>query len=504
MSMEKKLHKVRFFLTGHPRRFELLLLMGLSISLSLLMGAASIAENQQVQTRAQVPSQTQPPSALQPTHACVGEMPCTTPPPTPTPCLLGRNGPCGVPTNPVISQPIVQPGIQPSIGSPTHNAVLSQPISGGGNGGLFGKLFDRIKKLLGGLLGGSGGGGVAKNPPSQPETGPGGKNYPNKSVVITKLPKDQNGKDLGAIVEPADPHPSTAPVFIFIHSAGAANLNYYQEMMEHIAKNGNIVIYPYIGPNSIELFLNLFIQGGWGGGDVMKNGCFQPADEVLAVNAIQTALNILQTRPGHVQPDLDKVAYGGHSLGGDGSLTLAGNYAKDGLPAPKALMVSSPCPVGDDTPFANLPSSIKLLVINGDSSKTGGVFGSQIAKYASESGTYQFALKVWANTAHIPNRDFIIVHSDNHGTPGLNADHFAIYGAMNPTTRLGVDAKVDGLDWNAYWKLSTALLSCASNNVDCKYAFGNTPEQTDMGNWSDGTPVRKLEITHNPPATIPP
>jgi hypothetical protein len=236
----------------------------------------------------------------------------------------------------------------------------------------------------------------------------------------------------------------------------------------------------------------------------MKNGCFQPADEDFAVNAIQTALNILQTQPGHVQPDLDKVAYGGHSLGGDGALTLAGNFAKDGLPEPKAIMVSSPCPVGDDTPFANLPSSIKLLIINGDSSKTGGVFGSQIAKYANESGTYPFALKVWANTAHIPNRDFIIVHSDTHGTPGLNADHFAIYGAMNPTTRLGVDAKVDSLDWNAYWKLSTALLRCAFSNVDCKYAFGNTPEQTDMGNWSDGTPVRKLEVTYNPPATIPP
>jgi hypothetical protein len=40
--------------------------------------------------------------------------------------------------------------------------------------------------------------------------------------------------------------------------------------------------------------------------------------------------------------------------------------------------------------------------------------------------------------------------------------------------------------------------------VDCQYALGNTPQQTDMGHWSDGTPVRKLEVTDTPPATLPP
>jgi hypothetical protein len=378
-------------------------------------------------------------------------------------------------------------------------------------GGLLGSIFPS-QPVGGGAPGGGGGaggvpaGGAGGKPPSQSATGPGGNDYPHKSVIITKLPKDAAGKEMGRIVEPADPLASSAPVFVFIHSAGAANLNYYQEMMEHIAKKGYIVIYPYIGPKSIELFLHLMLQGGWGGsGEMNKTGCFQPADELFAVNAVKAAFNILQTQPGHAQPDLANVGYGGHSLGGDGSLTLASNYAADGLPKPKALFISSPCPIGDDTLFANLPSDIKLLIVNGDSSVTGGLFGSHIAQYANETRTYQFALKIWANTAQLPDdqRDFIIIHSDYHGKPGLNADHFAIYGGKNIVTRLGVGAKVDALDYQAYWKLSTALLNCAFKGADCVYAFGNTPEQTDMGNWGDGTAVRKLEVTDNPPATLP-
>jgi hypothetical protein len=38
-------------------------------------------------------------------------------------------------------------------------------------------------------------------------------------------------------------------------------------------------------------------------------------------------------------------------------------------------------------------------------------------------------------------------------------------------------------------------MDCALRNENCEYAFGDTPEQHGMGNWSDGTPVRILEVT---------
>ncbi|MCS7085751.1 MAG: T9SS type A sorting domain-containing protein, partial [Bacteroidia bacterium] len=45
-----------------------------------------------------------------------------------------------------------------------------------------------------------------------------------------------------------------------------------------------------------------------------------------------------------------------------------------------------------------------------------------------------------------------------------------------------------------YWKLSEALCQCVYENLNCVYAFGNTPEQRSMGQWSDGTPVNELVI----------
>jgi hypothetical protein len=385
---------------------------------------------------------------------------------------------------------------------------------GGGIGNMIGGLFGGgqgggIGGMLGGLFGGGGPKPVSNaNPPAQAAIGPGGMDYAYKNAKITKLPKYQDGSDLGVIVEPSDPIPSSpAGVFIWQHPAGAANINYSQEWMEHLAKKGYIVIQPYNGPESIEMFINMMMQGGWGNGNSINAGCFTPENEAKAVTAIKTAINILQTQPGHAQPDLNKVAYGGHSLGGDGSLTLATNYAKNGTPEPKALFMSSPCPIGDDIAYQNFPSSLKYLLVNGDSDTAGGLFGSQASQWANESGTYNFALKAWSNMTIIPanQKDFIIFHSDYYGKTGLNANHFALYGTkISLVGVVGLGTTLDALDWNAYWKLSTALLNCTFDGTDCEVAFGNTPQQTDMGVWSDGTPVRKLEvISNNPPAAVP-
>jgi Right handed beta helix region len=55
--MVKKLHKVRRFLEVYPRRFDLLLLLVLSLGLSFCIRAANQPDSQKVQTRAQVGSQ---------------------------------------------------------------------------------------------------------------------------------------------------------------------------------------------------------------------------------------------------------------------------------------------------------------------------------------------------------------------------------------------------------------------------------------------------------------
>ena len=51
------------------------------------------------------------------------------------------------------------------------------------------------------------------------------------------------------------------------------------------------------------------------------------------------------------------------------------------------------------------------------------------------------------------------------------------------------------MDYNGYWKLFDALQDCTLNEENCNIAFGDTPEQRSLGNWSDGTPIKPLEVT---------
>ena len=78
-------------------------------------------------------------------------------------------------------------------------------------------------------------------PPSQPSTGPGGKQYVHASVTKNRYGK--GGQEYW-IFEPASPKPRTAPVIIFLHGWGGMNPLYYGAWLDHLVKRGNIVVYP--------------------------------------------------------------------------------------------------------------------------------------------------------------------------------------------------------------------------------------------------------------------
>src|SRR5678816_2729823 len=61
-------------------------------------------------------------------------------------------------------------------------------------------------------------------PPSQPASGPGGKQYVHASVTKNRYGK--GGQEYW-IFEPASPKPRTAPVIIFLHGWGGMNPLYY-------------------------------------------------------------------------------------------------------------------------------------------------------------------------------------------------------------------------------------------------------------------------------------
>ena len=53
---------------------------------------------------------------------------------------------------------------------------------------------------------------------------------------------------------------------------------------------------------------------------------------------------------------------------------------------------------------------------------------------------------------------------------------------------------VNALDYYGTWKLFDGLIDAAFTGKNRDYALGNTPQQRFMGLWSDGVPVKVLDL----------
>ncbi len=283
-------------------------------------------------------------------------------------------------------------------------------------------------------------------PPKQPANGPGGSQYAHPSVKQTK--HGEEGRQFW-IIEPAQPAPKKAPLVIFLHGWSAMAPDTYRGWVDHLAKRGNIVVYPRY-----------------------QAKLFSPATEYFpnVAASVRDALNVL-AKPGHVTPDLERVAVVGHSAGGVQVANYAVLAASEKLPVPKAAMIVEPGQ-GKDGGFRLIPmedcgkfsASLKLIVMVGDAD---GMVGTGCAR------------TIWRETKHVRERAFVTLGSDAHGMPPLNANHLAPISWSRAAT--------DALDWFGFWKTFDALMDAA---------FAGKPLAVDpsMGAWSDGTPVTPMKV----------
>ena len=302
----------------------------------------------------------------------------------------------------------------------------------------------------------------------RPETGPGSSNYQHQDVLFQNFAEEADGYWL---FEPIDPKPDSAPIVVFSHGYGAYNPMIYGQWIRHLVQKGNIVIYP-------RYQKNLFIPKPK---DFGKN----------AAKAIRDAIIELQS-DGHVRPILDDLVLVGHSYGGVISADLAANYEAYGIPKPKAAMLCAPgtgiLKGGRLETYQNMPKELKLLIFVEENDR---IVGDEFAQLVFETAT---------NT---PNRNLIIHYKDKHEGKKLRAKHNECYaidwsfdsGNRNITARraLGME-QLNEVDFYGYWKLLDALMACSRSNEDCDYALGNTKQQSYMGKWDDGKPIKALEV----------
>lgn len=310
----------------------------------------------------------------------------------------------------------------------------------------------------------------AQSQPPQPASGPGGSDYIHGDVVMYSYEAEHDGY---YIFEPASPTPDSANLVLFIHGLGLVNPYLYGAWINHLVKHGNIVIYPKY-----------------------QNAAMTTPSTSFNANVITAIVNALDTLalPGHVKPRTENFAVAGHSYGGLMTANMGILAATEGFPVPKALFSCQGYTDNAHTTrlpdYSIMPAEMNMLIVVGDNDA---IVGTTFGRFLMDS------------TVNVPtsHKNFITHHSDNHGSPAIGSTHFEPCSRADEfntgesnlfITVCAAGTKTDAVDYYCYWKLFDALMDCAFYSENCEYAFGDTPEQHGMGEWSDGQPVVKLTV----------
>jgi pimeloyl-ACP methyl ester carboxylesterase len=293
-------------------------------------------------------------------------------------------------------------------------------------------------------------------PPAQPADGPGGAAYSHATVE-----RDHFGG--GAlecwVFKPAGPVPALAPVVVFCHGWLAMQPWTYMGWITHLARRGNIVIYPRY-----------------------QAGARTPPSALTpnAASAVRDALTRLAEQR-TVRPDTTRVSVVGHSMGGVVAADLAARWKGLGIPRPRVLLCVEPRGTDADNSrwglglpnMAALDADTLLVCVSGSD--------DHAVSPAAAEAVYNAASQVPAE-----NRSLLMVSTDRHGAPALVADHLF---PTSPDSR-----RTDALDYLVCWKLLDGLMDAAFSGTHREYALGGTPQQRSVGVWSDGVAVTELSV----------
>lgn len=307
-------------------------------------------------------------------------------------------------------------------------------------------------------------GGVAA-PPGQPLAGPGGREYTHGAVVRELL--DADGRAPCWLFTPAEPAAVGAPVVGFLHGFGASEPDRYGGWIEHLVRRGNAVVFPLYqsGPGALP----------------------EPAAFTsTALAGLRAGLAELE-RSGVGSPE--SLALLGHGTGGVVAAQLAALAGEAELPPPGAVFAVAPGAgvarrfgTLPEVDLGRIPTGTLLLTLAGDADSVAGQHEAQ---------------RIYTEATAVPreDKDFVLLRSDDHGSPPLLAHHLTALALGAPGA--GDDTphrEIDALDFFGPWKLFDALCDAAFAGEHREYALGATPEQRFMGHWTDGRPVRELLV----------
>jgi pimeloyl-ACP methyl ester carboxylesterase len=269
------------------------------------------------------------------------------------------------------------------------------------------------------------------------------------------------------IFEPDQPRPEQAPVVVFLHGWFAVNPGFYGAWIDHLVRDGRIVIFPRY-QNDVGTMPQDFLPN--------------------AMAAVRDALGVLHVGVGHVRPDTARFALIGHSAGGNLAAQIAA-LASDphaDLPMPRALITLMPgevIPIRQPSLSRIAGTTLLVVIVGEEDLVVGDLRGRQI----------------FAEAIAIPRtrKRFILFRSDRHGYPPLIAEHTAPTGVHHRLDNgeglfrsfqisLG---EVNALDRAGFWRIADWTLAAAFNGQTLDDAARDPELFRHLGYWSDGRRV---------------
>jgi acetyl esterase/lipase len=270
------------------------------------------------------------------------------------------------------------------------------------------------------------------------------------------------------IFEPDKPMPEEpAPVVVFLHGWFAVNPGFYGAWIDHLVRDGKIVIFPRY-QNDVGTLPQDFLAN--------------------SLEAIRDALRVLHAGVGHVRPDTGRFVLIGHSMGGNLAAQIAASAAdpRSEIPTPQTLITLMP---GEIIPIrkpslADIPATTLMIVVVGDEDL---VVGDHRGR------------QIFAEATSIPRsrKRFVLYRSDRHGFPPLIAEHTAPTGAHRQLDNgegvlrafqlsLG---EVNALDRAGFWRMTDITLEAAAKGQTMDDVTRDLEQFRHLGFWSDGRRV---------------
>ena len=350
--------------------------------------------------------------------------------------------------------------------------------------------------------------GIAPSPPEAPSMGYGAQPGPFDSASIQypypipELVSEIQGpteEDIEFSVYlhlpqlPSDPGIEGVPLAILLHAFNNPSIESYSDWIDHLVGKGMVVAYIQyptdVRPKEADTFTL-----------VEENGMSNWPHHVPRMHALQSAMDLLQeriddtTRDDFVNQTLGELKIlpqhlwiGGHSLGGAYSLqalqmALDKQWGNQTLVVDTEMAAARPVQENWLPNYTNLPENTLVHLVVSEDDMTVGQCDS----------VHHIELFNMVDDNHTL---LIYIPSDRYGFPRLVATHYIPANEAHDT--LADWAMYRRIDAQADWVVAHSRGDL--NTADFAYAnLIDTPLLSDMGKWSDGTPVLPLQVYSNP------